>query len=197
MKKQPEVTKQTKENLKNAFWKIYRKKSIEKISVKEITDAAGYNRGTFYLYYKDIYQILEEIERGLLAEDIADVEMKFENEEELIAGVIKGYEKNKKYMDVLLGEHGDPAFQIRWKLQIKEIMRRKLLKKGVACTPEIEYVLEYHMQGAIAATQLWFGNKKDISFEELLHLLFREANLLGRFEKQKKAALNNQEKIVD
>ena len=55
-----------KGNLKDAFWKLYTEKSIEKISIKEITDLAGYNRGTFYLYYKDVYDIFSQIEDELL-----------------------------------------------------------------------------------------------------------------------------------
>ena len=48
MKKQPELTAQTKENLMEAFWQIYCEKRIEKVTVKEITAKAGYNRSTFY-----------------------------------------------------------------------------------------------------------------------------------------------------
>lgn len=66
MKKQPQITEQTKANLKDAFWKLYTEKPIEKISIKEITDLAGYNRGTFYLYYKDVYDIFSQIEDELL-----------------------------------------------------------------------------------------------------------------------------------
>lgn len=60
-----EISDQTKENLKSTFWKLYTNKELEKITVKEICDNAGYNRGTFYLYYKDIYDIFNHIEREL------------------------------------------------------------------------------------------------------------------------------------
>lgn len=60
MRKQPEVTEQTKTNLRTAFWELYKEKPIEKITIKEITDAAGYNRGTFYLYYKDVYDLFTQ-----------------------------------------------------------------------------------------------------------------------------------------
>ena len=46
MKKQPHITEQTKNNLRIAFWSLYAQKPIEKISIKEITELAGYNRGT-------------------------------------------------------------------------------------------------------------------------------------------------------
>ena len=48
MNKQPEITAQTKQNFVDAFWELYKKYSIEKITVKQITDKAGYNRATFY-----------------------------------------------------------------------------------------------------------------------------------------------------
>lgn len=47
MKKQPQITEQTKDKLRSAFWTLYSSKPIDKITIKEITDLAGYNRGTF------------------------------------------------------------------------------------------------------------------------------------------------------
>ena len=47
MKKQPAITEQTKQNLMDAFWSYYARKKIEQITVKQITEKAGYNRGTF------------------------------------------------------------------------------------------------------------------------------------------------------
>lgn len=38
---------------------LYSERKIEDITIKEITDKAGYNCGTFYVYYKDVYEILE------------------------------------------------------------------------------------------------------------------------------------------
>lgn len=66
MQKREELTQLTKQNLREAFWSLYIQKPIEKITVKEITDIAGYNRGTFYLYYKDTYDLLAQIEQELL-----------------------------------------------------------------------------------------------------------------------------------
>lgn len=63
--KQPAVTEQTKNNLRRAFGGST-SKSPRKITVKQITDLAGYNRGTFYLYFKDVYDLLEDIEAKML-----------------------------------------------------------------------------------------------------------------------------------
>ena len=50
MTRKTTVSETTKATLKDAFWELYQKKSIEQISVREITDRAGYTRGTFYLF---------------------------------------------------------------------------------------------------------------------------------------------------
>ena len=66
MKKNPEVVTKTKQNLIDAFWTLYCEKRIEKITVKEITQKAGYNRGTFYEYFIDVYDVLEQIETSII-----------------------------------------------------------------------------------------------------------------------------------
>lgn len=52
---------ETKKNLQEAFLQIYTKKEISQITIREITDLAGYKRGTFYLYYHDVYDIFQQV----------------------------------------------------------------------------------------------------------------------------------------
>lgn len=66
MKKQPELTEKTKQAFLDAFCDFYEQKPIEKISVQEIADAAGYNRSTFYQYFCDIYELLECVENDVI-----------------------------------------------------------------------------------------------------------------------------------
>ena len=68
MKKQPEVTAATRQKLMDAFWTLYKEKAIDKISIAEITNITGNNRGTFYHYFKDVYGVLEQIEGDLIKE---------------------------------------------------------------------------------------------------------------------------------
>ena len=55
MKNNTEIISKTKQDLIDAFWCLYCEKRIEKITIKEITVKAGYNRSTFYEYFTDIY----------------------------------------------------------------------------------------------------------------------------------------------
>ncbi len=53
------MQQQTKNDMKEALKKLIAKKSINKITIKEITDECGLNRMTFYYHFKDIYDLLE------------------------------------------------------------------------------------------------------------------------------------------
>lgn len=51
----------TKKALIESFIKLLNQTSLDKITVKEIVDDCGVNRNTFYYYFKDIYDLLDEI----------------------------------------------------------------------------------------------------------------------------------------
>jgi AcrR family transcriptional regulator len=53
-------------NILRAFVKLYQKKDLGEISVKEICIEAGVSRVTFYTYYEDIGFLLSEIEEKIL-----------------------------------------------------------------------------------------------------------------------------------
>lgn len=65
----------TKRNIKNAFLMLRSKKEIEQITVKEIAEKAEISKATFYLHYKDIYDLSDtlgiEIVENIL-KDISD-----------------------------------------------------------------------------------------------------------------------------
>lgn len=60
----------TKENIIIVFWEIYREKSINKITIKELMDKAGYHRSVFYTYFKNIYDLLEQEQEDFFIQNI-------------------------------------------------------------------------------------------------------------------------------
>ena len=51
----------TKRSIKNAFLKLRSKKSIEQITVKELAEEAEISKATFYLHYRDIYDLSDTL----------------------------------------------------------------------------------------------------------------------------------------
>ena len=64
-KKEDRRVRRTKKLLTQALTQLLQQKQVNEITVKELTDLADMNRGTFYLYYKDIFDMLEKIEDEL------------------------------------------------------------------------------------------------------------------------------------
>ena len=53
--------RRTKKLLREGLTKLMKEKSIKKISVRELSDLVEINRGTFYLHYYDIHDVLSDI----------------------------------------------------------------------------------------------------------------------------------------
>lgn len=58
--------RKTKEGLRKELTQLLMDKDLKEISVSELTELADINRGTFYLHYKDVYDLFEQIEKEIL-----------------------------------------------------------------------------------------------------------------------------------
>ncbi|MCM1368635.1 MAG: TetR/AcrR family transcriptional regulator [Roseburia sp.] len=58
--------KKTLKNIYNAFIQLRKKKEIEQISVKELAELAEINKATFYLHFKDIYDLSDTMENEMI-----------------------------------------------------------------------------------------------------------------------------------
>jgi CTP:phosphocholine cytidylyltransferase-like protein len=174
MNKQAEITEQTKQNLIEAFWSIYLTKRIEKITVKEITNKAGYNRGTFYEYFQDIYEVLEVIENLALPTldelpPLIDVNT---NSPTFINSFMELYQEKYKYYNHLLGDNGDPAFQHKLKNSLKTSIIQAFQNKGNIDLVEIDLMLEYILSGMIGILIYMFQQKPNLPEEKIVSLQY-------------------------
>lgn len=51
----------TKMAIVNTFLGLLKEHSLDKITVKDIVEKCGINRNTFYYYYKDIYDLIDDV----------------------------------------------------------------------------------------------------------------------------------------
>lgn len=175
MRKQPNITEQTKQNLIEAFWTLYENKRIEKITVKEITTKAGYNRSTFYEYFLDVYDVLEQIENTLITK-LQELPLRYVKEGDSplpLEIFIQMYEEHSKYLVVLLGDRGDPSFQGKLKNSFKQLIKQKLLLQEFTDHFEMDYTLEYVLSAMIGILSYWFRNEKTPPTEKLITLIQR------------------------
>ncbi len=65
--------KKTLRNIKNAFLQLRSQKPLERITVKELTELAEISKTTFYLHYKDIYDLSEALQSELIEEIMSGI----------------------------------------------------------------------------------------------------------------------------
>ena len=164
MKPESNQVAQTKERLKNAFFELYATKKIEHISIKEIADVAQLNRGTFYVYYKDIYDLLEKTEDELILElvhmikDVIPPLLRDDNLEPFLPPMAF-YNRNKKILQVLLSPTGDPHFVHKIKGILKNTVQEIFRRENIPPAKNMEYVVEYIASAQIGIISYWMVEK--------------------------------------
>ena len=63
----------TKRSIKNAFLKLRSQKDIEQITIKEIAEQAEISKATFYLHYRDIYDLSDTLGAEIMETILKDI----------------------------------------------------------------------------------------------------------------------------
>ena len=171
MAKHLEATALTRENLMQAFWGLYSQKKIEAISIKEVAEKAGYHRSTFYEYFVDIYDVLNQLEDSLLVFVKGKVvdSLVAEQNDDILQGLADVYESKGKYLSVLLGENGDPNFTKK----LKAVMRPVLLETFSLPEGDIHtaYIFEFGFSAILSTITHWYQDNKNLPSKELIFLI--------------------------
>ncbi len=159
---------ETRERFKKAFFTLYAERKIETITIKEVADLAGFNRGTFYLYYKSIYDLLQKTEQELLEDFSKRVEYHVKlyygeinnPDEKVFQEMQENFLKNGDYFKVLNGENGDPRFKAKMKNIVKDAYRKHLNIESGKRVSMFEYLLEYLVEANTSIIQYWLENRE-------------------------------------
>lgn len=112
-------TRVTKMLIRKAFTDMLKEKPIQSITIKELCETAGINRGTFYSHYSDIYDLLEKMEEEMMADFIKALEPLLETNKEdltpvkITTGIFRCLKENADICTVTLGDYGDKDFALR------------------------------------------------------------------------------------
>lgn len=107
-------TGKTRRALKQALVHLLCEKPINEITVREISELADLNRGTFYLHYRDVFDMVEQIENEMIAEilhmlDAYTPEAEVGSPYALLKDIFGYVAQNADMCRVLLSRNGDIA----------------------------------------------------------------------------------------
>lgn len=158
----------TKQAFIEAFCLLYSQKPIEKITVQEITRKAGYNRSTFYQYFLDINDLLNDVENDLLDFICEEREKAGTGNNSFISDLVNMYETKALSINALLGDYGNNHFLEQMKAKLKFNIPELDLPDDNILKP---YLIEYHLSTTLSLFRLWLRREKDLPAEEFLSLI--------------------------
>lgn len=138
---------------------LMRKKEIKDISVKELADLVDINRGTFYLHYSDIYDMVSKLEDDLFQEFESILDKDLEDPRQLtsyyniLLDIFTTLDANREITRVLIGPHGDLVFVNRMKELVKERLAR--LMASMEQGQGFEYYYAFVVSGYIGVFETW------------------------------------------
>lgn len=165
--------RKTKKVLKESLAVLLLQKKINNITVKELVDMADVNRGTFYLHYRDIYDMLSQIEAEML-NDLDNISKKFtaallrESARPYICEIFQYIADNQTFCKMLLSPYGDMAFVDK----LKKLVEEKCFCSLMESFPEnalqhYQYFASYTVAGCIGLLQTWMESGMKVSPQEL------------------------------
>lgn len=177
--RQDRRVRRTQKLLKESLLELMDQKEFKNISIKDITELADLNRGTFYLHYTDTYSLLQEMESEVLKdfqEIVSDRCNAFEKDSLLhvINPIIEYIEKNKKICKTFFENNASNDFVNRFHLLI--------LKNGTAIIKEqypnagevtLNYFFEFITYGLTGVLKLWLDTDMKQPKEEIALMVDR------------------------
>lgn len=145
----------TKQLLKDSLLALLQTETIQKISVRALCERADLNRSTFYKYYSSAYDLLQDMERDLIAEIDKDLNLKAGQspDTDQLANILSFVKDHLDLCRTLIDSNADPGFLERL-LQHPAILER-LESNRAGDSVEGAYVKEFILYGAYRVIEQW------------------------------------------
>ncbi len=166
----------TKKRLQEALLTLLQKKPINQITVKELTELADVNRGTFYLHYTDVYDMLHKTEDRFF-NDFNDVlngkELKSSDElYPYLVEIFSFLEKNSDMCRIFFSENCDMKFFNN----IKALVNDRCITINMAASQKIDnqraaLCNAFVVNGCVGLMQRWLDDDFAETPEEISQIL--------------------------
>ena len=150
----------------DALCELYAHKPIERISVQEIANRAGYNRSSFYQHFCDIYELLDYLESYVLGSMLENLPV----DNAGLQGFLQPDNGMDFYLKTLFGEFGSSHFIERLKASIPFVSHKMDISHDDPFAP---YIMEFHLSTVLSLMRLWYLRDQDLPQVELFDLAQR------------------------
>ena len=162
-------TQKTKKALRNAFLQLRAKKDLERITIKELTELAEVSKATFYLHYRDIYDLSDYLQREVIINilnGISDPAYCLTDTQRFTMNLIDAFYEQSSLIEILFSGAQASILPMR----IEEGIKQYLFAKYPDMKDNVMYqvLLTYQVQGCFYA---WRQNAPRFGLDKVLEVI--------------------------
>lgn len=166
----------TKHAIFKAFVELLNEKDVNQITITDIAKKANINRKTFYNYYSDAYEVMEEIENLTVEAFINNIgTVEFTNMADFLTEIfIKFTEtvnKDLEFFNLLFKTNNRSFLIVKIVEALKEYVQKRIEESNELDIPRFEVGSNFYLSGVLSVYMNWFMNNYDQSIEEISALL--------------------------
>ena len=167
--------KRTKRFLSMALVELLAEKPVNEITVKELTERSDVNRATFYRHYRDIYDMLRQMEQELFGEFTAALgqEPPPENEaalERLYCRILRFVADRAELCGILFGPNGDRSLLRRLEMQVLAYCG---IRREAGLDTVERFLATFLVSGFINVVEQWLSEGMKLPPEQLAASIMR------------------------
>lgn len=166
----------TKRAIYNAFVELLSEKEINHITITDISKKADINRKTFYNYYSNTYEVMEEIENLTVDTFIKRLDaIEFTNMTDFLTEIFSQFTEiinsDLDFFSHLFKTNNRSILIVKIVEAIKEYIRKRIEKEQELDIQKFNIVADFYIPGILSVYMNWFINNHNIPIEELSHIL--------------------------
>lgn len=176
-RRQDRRIRKTKAALRRALTTLMAEKPIQEIRVRELAEMIDVNRGTFYRYYRDIYDMLAKLEDELFLQfehlfDMRGIPQSIAEAKATMVDVLRLLANNSDLVLAFMGKNGDPKFVERIRLLVRKRILEDVFHFGNHEPSEaFEYAYAFAVNGCTGMIYRWLSTGAKEKPEELADIL--------------------------
>lgn len=156
--------KYTTDCIKASFLALLESQKLSQITVTEICKQADLNRGTFYLHYKDPYDLLEMMKKELnqeILETLRQDQSPCTVDGSLIR-LLNIIQKKKTIYQMMISESGESTFLSEAFLEVyKDYQKRTANEGNQENTAKTSYSFTYMAHGSMGVINQWLESNDE------------------------------------
>ena len=151
---------ETDRRIRKAFTKMVLNKKTKQISVREICEATGINRSSFYLHYADIPALLTAIVGEKWAEAIKRIQEEMRGDpnifsEAYVAATLREAKRDRAFYRAYFEKFGTAELEKGYQTLFEDVLKPYFRLLGIEGEHCMEYHFEFVKTGYFAVMRKW------------------------------------------